>query len=481
MTGESVPALEQALASLPPDAEHHRDRADLLLRLALALRESEQWDRMVELADQAAHISEAAGYRLGIARSVAVRGFVSYIRADYAAALQLCSHAIELAADDLETASRTQGILALVHWSLGNYDEAFRHGTEAIQAYQRLGLAVDEAYGYASRGGILQSLGRYEQAEESLRGALERFRAVGSPVGQARVLAGLAGVANALGRSDEALEYVQESLRLARQAQHTLGISRALNDLGEVFASRGELDQASQCYSEALEIRRREGYKQAEATTLLNIGRLHEQRGEYPDALQTLRAGLAIVEQIGALPKVRDYHSELARVYEATRQLDRALEHYKAFAEVRARISTGHAEARQHAIELESKLLWAQKDAEIQRLRNVELKKALEDLRAMQAELVNSEKLAALGSLVAALAHEFNTPLGVIQSASDLTLRCAEKIAEAPTLSLLETLRTNATLMSRAAARLASVVQRLKSFAGIDQAAYQQIDLSELI
>jgi signal transduction histidine kinase len=64
-----------------------------------------------------------------------------------------------------------------------------------------------------------------------------------------------------------------------------------------------------------------------------------------------------------------------------------------------------------------------------------ELQQTLQDLQKNQAKLIQTEKLAALGQLVAGIAHEINTPLGAIQaSISNITSYVKDSLIELPRL-----------------------------------------------
>lgn len=432
-------------------------RVSELLHKAWRLQASEQWDDMLALATEARDLSERIGFRPGPPRALAVEAFVHYIRSDLKTALAQCIESLRLGAGDIEAESRTRSVLALVHWSLGNYEEALRNSDQSIELLDKSGDKVPKAFAYAIKGGILLSVGELDEALSWHQRSIEAFQAAPDEVvGRARALSGLGLTYLAQKRHEEALAALLEALALARRVNHRVSTARALNDVGEAFEALGDDEQALQFHTEALTIRQEDGYRRSEAASLLALGRVASRRGEHAKAIELLEKALKIAEDLGLKPRIAQSHHALADVYQTTGQLAPALQHVLAWEKAKSELAVDEASLRYRALALEAQLDTVQRHAEL-------------------------EGLASLGSLVAAIVHEINSPLGAIQSSANASLIAVEKLGKSCDPKLLQALQANAAVINDGARRISELVTRLKIFAGVDQARYGKIEIVSAI
>ncbi|MCX7920599.1 MAG: ATP-binding protein [Clostridia bacterium] len=133
----------------------------------------------------------------------------------------------------------------------------------------------------------------------------------------------------------------------------------------------------------------------------------------------------------------------------------------------------------------EQKQVLENQNAELE-AQNEELVSSRRQIQDAQTLLVQSEKMASIGQLTAAITHEINTPLGAINSNVQMIdmflsmLSMHSKIQSDDELSnLVEQMKETNSINIMACQRVSEIIKSLKNFSRLDHAEFQEYNINE--
>jgi len=469
-----ISELEARLVSASAEPVDPVKRSDALAELAWELRSGDE-ARAHALATEARDLAKEHGYTLGQARATRTLAMTIGQVDELRDVFLLAEEAKRLfdEADDSVGRAASRDFLASIHEFVGDFARGLDFALDALRIARELGDPIRQGYALSSVGGILAASGEVDAAVERLSEALSLFEGVGNEAGVGTICSRLAKVLKSAGRNGEALAYATRCRSVADARQDEFLLHSALTVMASLEDERDNFEEAERLYRSSID-----ALTNATARNVVGVhaqialGRLLLRQGAIVPAEVELVDALSRVEDTISILLEATVHEAMAELREAQGELAKAIEHLRKAQALRERIAQQDARNKLAQVEVRAAMEAAEKDAEIHKLRFVEL-------HGMQSKLVEAEKMALLGKLAAGTAHELHTPLAVLRSNADASATATERLvalvrddakigAQAAKLaSVLESCReTNDGSLER----IAAIAHSLLRFTQLDQA-----------
>ncbi|GCE46621.1 tetratricopeptide repeat protein [Thermosporothrix hazakensis] len=209
---------------------------------------------------------------------------------------------------------------AIIHFELGQYEQALRYYDRAIEAYMLHGVNVDRliARALANKAMALAALGRFHKAVELHQEACETFKQYGTreEISLARQYLNIADIYTAQGRYSQALMLYNRCLPLFREHQMTFAEAEVLLQMCLCLLRLNRTEEAYEMASDAVAmLRTQEGQDDSLARALMYQARaaIHEHLFEEA-ALQLQEASTLLLNRglTRLAAQARFYRAELA-------------------------------------------------------------------------------------------------------------------------------------------------------------------------
>lgn len=487
MKNPIIEKLEKQLKKLPEKEKNTELEVDILLELAweVSLNDIE---RAFSMTEQGQAIAEKLEYEKGIAFALRNIGYLQSIGKtnlqEGLATLEEALKRVRALESEREAEAAILDTIGFAYHQLGSYDRALENYLISLDINREIQNVRGEAWGLHNLARIYKVNGDISRSIENDLKSLTLFREIKYATGISLILYTLGESFRSIGDIKKALQSHLESEELFASENMAFGLSRAQTAIAELYSEMGDDEKALKYFQKAEKNNEVVPSKDVKSATLISLGLFYLKRDQLTKAEHFFHESMKLMEDTDAKPVLKRIHDGLYQVYKKQGKPELALENLESLMTLNEQIQREESQTRLEKMQIQMELERAEKEAEIHRLRYIELAE-------MQASLIQSEKLALLGNLVAGIAHEVNNPIGVINSITDVSNRAIQKIHQEieqfsskekpPQTDKLEKtigiLRRNNEATLEAGNRIVDLVGRLKNFVRLDEADLQLIDI----
>lgn len=369
------------------------------------------FDKALEYYNQGLGLHRNTSNSRGESHTLNNIGLVYYRKGDYSNALKhhLFSLAIKQQLKDKSGEATSLIQIGDVYHRIGDHANALENLLKAMMIKRETFDRYGEGSALNSIGNVYCDLEDFNKSLEYYKKAYALFKELKDRSGEALTLGNLANIYLYTNKFKNALKYYKNSEKILEELNDKENIATTFVNIGNTYVRMGKFRDAVEFYNKGLTLSRKIGIKRGQALSLLGLGQAYTGLKDKKNAEVNLNEALKITNATGSKEITFKVLKELSNVHEKSGDYRKALEYIKEHHVKQKEIFNEESDRKVKNLQIMHQVENAKIEAEIYKLKNVELAKALNDVETLNKDLkkLNDEK----NDLLGIVAHDLRNPI----------------------------------------------------------------------
>lgn len=282
------------------------------------------------------------------------------------------------------------GIQGMIYWNTGEYEMGFNSLMKALKFSEQAEDINWLSWINYLIGEFYHDLKDYQNSLRYHQRALKLFKKINDIPGHITTIIGIGDIYKVLGQHDLALAIHQEALVMATQHNLVMMKGQAMHQIGMVYLATKKYEDAVDYLNYGLAFRRKTNNQREEITGLIYLAIAHMELDQYDKAEQMLLQGEQLALINSAKPKLITIYDTLAKLYKKLEDPWQAIKFYEQHQELKAEVMGEEKSTQLKNVNSINSIEKAQQEAEIHKLKNVELKRAYQKIEQQTQSIIDS-------------------------------------------------------------------------------------------
>lgn len=388
-----------------------KEKVELLNELASKYKDKDP-EKCEQYAKQALELAKKINAKYLQAKSYNLIGISFHRKSKFNKAMQYYTKARQIyeSLDMIIDKTRVESNIGSTNRMTANYDAALKSYFRALHTWEEIfeKRKQDESYlkdeisnselrkhiswSYNNIGTIYSKISNYDKSLEYHFKSIKIRPKGKSQRDNAVSYTNIGNVYYFQNKLDKALEYHKKALEIKKKADNKRTIAFSYTSLGRIYKKNNDNKKAIEFYRKAKNIFDKISDKRGIAFCTQWLGILFYENENQERGLKCLHKSLSIAQEIGAKEIQIKVYSVLSKIWESKKDFEKALQSFKKYNSLKEEILNEKKSKKIAEMQAKYDTVKKQKELEIYRLKNIELKKQIKSKNEAQNKLKKSEQ-----------------------------------------------------------------------------------------